>query len=726
MTRPSYLTILLVLPTLMPPTQANASGTGSRDVCAPAATTLPEPHDRDRRPRDDEGVDPEGASDPAAPDSLSVYDQLEVRERADDRTGLTSAASEGSTGHLDLQARPISRTGELLETTPGMIATQHSGGGKANQYFLRGFNLDHGTDFSVRVSGVPVNMPSHGHGQGYADLSFVIPEVVDRVAYRKGPYHAEAGDFSAAGSVEMRTRRRLDVGFAQLTFGSHDLLRGVVADSFAVGGGDLTTAIEFSHYDGPWTRASGFEKHNLLLSYQKGDASRGWGLILMGYDGEWLSTDQIPLREVEAGRLGRYDLVDPGPRGSTDRYSIALHLHRGRNNWLSSLSGYVLSYDFGLISNFTYFLENPDLGDQFEQRDDRTVYGLNGRFDRLSHWGERRVETRGGIDLRFDDIENGLSRTNELVRADTVREDSIHQLGAGVWADATVHWSDKVRTLFGVRGDYYEADVTSSLAENSGTANDFLLSPSASVLVGPFGSTELFLNLGWSFHSNDARGATLRVDPVTGELAERVEPLVRARGAEIGLRTGRGRWSTSLALFGLELDSELVFVGDGGATEASRPSRRLGVEWTNDYRINRSLVLDADLTWTDAEFSDDDPVGSRIPGSITNTVAAGVSLNDLGRFSGSIRWRYFSDIPLVEDDSASWSSSSLVSAAATYRLTERLELRLDVFNLLDSEESDVEYYYASRLPGEPAAGVEDVHFHPAESRAGRLGARWTF
>ncbi len=718
------LAVLAVLTTLMVPAPAAASATTPNDRSAPAAPT-PAPHDPKRPSADEEG-DPDAPSDTTAEDALSVYDQLEIRGRADDLTGLTSAASEGSTGYLDLLARPITRTGELLETAPGMIATQHSGGGKANQYFLRGFNLDHGTDFSVRVSGVPVNMPSHGHGQGYSDLSFVIPELVDRVAYRKGPYHAEAGDFSAAGSVDLRTRRSLDAGFAQLTFGSHDLMRAVVAESSEVGGGDLTAAVEVSHYDGPWTRPGDFDKNNLLLSYQRGDATRGWGLTLMGYDGEWLSTDQIPLREVEAGRLGRFDLIDPGPRGTTGRTSLAFHLHRGSDTWLSSLSGYVLGYDFGLISNFTYFLEDPDLGDQFEQLDDRTVYGLDARFDTLMSWGGRKVETRAGFDLRFDDIENGLFRTSDLVRTATVRADSIRQLGAGVWADATVHWSDKVRSLFGLRADSYEADVSSSLAENSGTADDVLLSPSASLLLGPYGPTELFLNVGWSFHSNDARGATIRIDPITREPVERVEPLVRARGSEIGLRTGRGRWSTSAALFSLELDSELVFIGDGGATEASRPSRRVGVEWTNNVRLNRQVALEADLTWTDAEFSDDDPAGSRIPGSIANTIAAGVVVNDLGRFSGSLRWRYFADIPLIEDDSVNWSSSSLVNGAATYRLTDRLELRLEVFNLLDSDESDVQYFYASRLPGEPAMGIEDVHFHPAERRAGRLGVRFNF
>lgn len=714
------------IPILAAGPNAAADHASPRERHAFTAANLLEPHEKDTPPSETEEAADAEAAVPAAQDSLNVYDRLEIRERADDLTGITSAASEGSTGYLDLKARPITRTGELLETTPGMIATQHSGGGKANQYFLRGFNLDHGTDFSVRVSGVPVNMPSHGHGQGYADLSFVIPEAVDRVVYRKGTYHAGAGDFSAAGSVDMRMRRRFDEGFVQLTGGKHDLARAVVADSFSIGGGDLTAAFELSRYDGPWTRPGDFDKHNLLLSYQKGDATRGWGVTLKGYDGEWLSTDQIPLREVEAGRLGRFDLVDPGPRGSTERYSVALHLHRGGDNWLSSISGYALAYDFSLISNFTYFLDDPQLGDQFEQIDDRAVYGLDGRYEWLSEWSGRRIETRAGFDLRLDDIDNGLFRTADLVRTSAVREDSIDQLGAGLWADTRVRWTDRVRTVLGLRADYYDADVTSSLALNSGSADDYLLSPSASLLVGPLRATELFLNVGWGYHSNDARGATIRVDPVSGEPARRVEPLVRARGAEVGLRTTRRGWTSSVAVFGLELDSELVFVGDGGATEASRPSRRLGIEWTNYFRVNRWLALDADLTRTDSEFSDDDPAGTEIPGSIANTVAAGITINDLGRFSGSIRWRRFSDIPLVEDDSVNWGASSLVNAAAAYRIANGLELRLEVFNLFDSDESDVEYFYASRRPGEPTGGIEDVHFHPAESRTARLSLRWSY
>jgi len=659
-------------------------------------------------------------------DRLNIYDRVEIRQRADDLTGLTASASEGSTGAEDLAARPISRAGQLLETAPGVIATQHSGGGKANQYFLRGFNLDHGTDFRVTAGGTPVNMPSHGHGQGYADLSFVIPEMVDRVAYKKGTYYANTGDFSAAGAVDMRFRRALDQGRLAVSTGEYGFVRALLADTFEVAGGDLTAAIDVSDYDGPWTREGNFKKLNGLLSFHRGDSARGYSLTATAYDGDWLSTDQIPRREVSAGRLGRFDLLDPGPRGETQRYGVSAEVHRGGDTWLSSLEGYLVSYDFNLISNFTYFLEDAEEGDQFEQIDERLVLGLRGQHDWIRTWGERTLENRAGFDLRWDDIDNGLFRTNDLNRIGTVREDTIGQLGAGLWADTTLRWSDSVRVTLGLRGDYYDADVQSSLATNSDRVDDLLLSPNLSLLFRPFEKTEFFANVGYGFHSNDARGATIRVDPLSGEAAERVEPLVQARGAEIGFRTQHSGWTTSVVIFGLELDSELVFVGDGGATEASRPSRRIGVEWANFYRANSWLSLDLDLTWTDAEFTDNDPAGAEIPGAIASTVAAGVSITDLGRFSGSLRWRYFADIPLIEDNSVDWSSTSVVNASLGWELPGDLDLRLDIFNLLDRDDSDVEYFYGSRLPGEAADGVEDVHFHPMEPRNARLTLGWRF
>ena len=668
-------------------------------------------------------------------EKLRVYDEVEVRERADDLVGIAVSATEGTTGRLDLARRPILRSGELIETAPGVVATQHSGGGKANQFFVRGFNLDHGTDFSIHVAGVPVNMPTHGHGQGYADLSFLIPEVVDRVRYRKGPYYADVDDFSAAGTVDMAIVDELPERLVKLTGGSYDYGRVLWAESFEAGGGSLVAAVEGFHEDGPWTRDQSYEGFKALARYRSGGIRNGYSLTFMGYSADWLSTDQVPRRAVESGLIGRFDLIDPGPRGDTERFSLSGDWHHGGDRTLTQASGYLLSYDFGLVSNFTYFLDDPENGDQFEQADRRWVAGLDLRRSWLLSWNGRGVEVGAGFDARFDDIDNGLFRTRELARTATVREDSIEQLRGGVWADASIQWHDKVRTRLGLRGDLFSADVSSDLAANSGTESDALLSPKLSLILGPWRSassrvTEVYVNLGYGYHSNDARGAVIAVDPISGEPATPVEPLVRAKGADVGLRTTPfPGLNTTFTVFALELDSELVFVGDGGATEASRPSRRLGIEWTNFYRLSPRLALDFDLTLTDASFTDDAPEGDEIPGAIGTTVAAGLSFEDIGEvaggsFFGALRWRYFGDVPLIEDGSAEWGSTSLVNGRVGYSFKHGMDLALDVFNLLDADDSDIEYFYASRLPGEPADGVEDVHFHPMEGRSARLVLTW--
>lgn len=660
-------------------------------------------------------------------DHLSVYDEIEIRERGDDLIGIAGAASEGSTGAEQLAKRPILRAGEVVETVPGVIATQHSGGGKANQYFLRGFNLDHGTDFSMSVAGVPVNMPTHGHGQGYSDLNFLIPEVIDRVRFQKGTYSAEKGDFSAAGSVDMDLVSFLPEGILQITGGENDYTRLVLADSFKVGGGDLLAALEVFQDDGPWTRGDDYERFNGALRYRHGDALKGGSLTLLGSDGDWLATDQIPLRAVEDGRIGRFDLIDPGPRGSTDRYSLSGELHRGDARSFSRLEVWGLYYDFGLISQFTYLLDDPVRGDQFEQADNRWAVGVHASQERSVELGGRQVETKVGVQIRYDDIENGLFRTQDLVRFGTVREDEIRLFLGGVYSEASVRWSRHFRTTFGLRADSFQADVTSDLPINSGNSDDFLLSPKLQLAFGPWNDTELYLSLGTGFHSNDARGTTVRVDPVTGEQVDRVEPLVQGQGAEIGLRSsGIEGLQTTVSIFILELDSELVFVGDAGATEASRPSRRVGVEWTNYATIRPWLTFDLDIAITDAEFTDDDPAGSEIPGALSNVIATGFSISDLEGWFGSLRLRYFSDFPLIEDGSVEAGSTTQLAGRIGYEFPNGLSVALEGFNLLDREDADITYFYASRLPGEPAGGIEDVHFHPIEPASARLTATWRF
>ena len=656
---------------------------------------------------------------------LAVFESVEITGRGDDLVGVASSANEGATGREQIRGRPKLRAGDLVETVPGAVATQHSGGGKANQYFLRGFNLDHGTDFAIAVAGMPVNMPSHGHGQGYADLNFLIPELVERARYRKGPYFAEVGDFSSAGGVDFDLARTLPEGLTELTLGGFDYRRALWADSFSAAGGDLTGAVEYFHNDGPWERGDGYQRFNGYLGYHRGDAQRGWSVRAMASDGDWLATDQIPRRAVAAGRIGRYGLLDRGPRGNTSRFSLSGEQHQGGARSLTSLAAYAIRYEFGLFSNFTYLLDDPLDGDQFEQVDRRWIYGAALTHRWTGHLGSRHAENAVGLTLRFDEIDNGLYRTTDLARTATTRQDTVSQLAGGLWAESWLRLAPALKLGLGLRADRYEAEVDARRAINSGSAGDWILSPKATLAWRVGDSLEVYLNAGTGFHSNDARGATIRVDPVTGEPVERVDPLVRATGGDVGLRLLSGGYQGTLSLFRLDLDSELLFVGDAGATEASRPSRRLGVEWTNFWRPRPRLGLDLDVTWTDAEFTDGDPVGPEIPGAIETTVAAGLTVAGPGRWSGALRLRYFSGGPLLEDGAVEWGPTLVVNGRLGYRWNDRLALALDGFNLLDREDDDIAYFYASRLPGEPAGGVEDVHFHPLERPSLRLSLTWT-
>ncbi len=658
---------------------------------------------------------------------LKYYEDIDVSARADNLLGIAGSSNEGTTGREDLERRPKLRSGELVETVPGAIATQHSGGGKANQYFLRGFNLDHGTDFAVSVGGMPVNMPTHGHGQGYADLNFLIPELVERAHYRKGPYFAEIGDFSSAGGVDFDLVRAIPQGIVTLTIGSFEHQRALVAGTAAMGGGDLTGALEYYHYDGPWERPDDYTRWNGYLGFTRGDALRGWSLAAMGSDGEWLATDQIPQRAVDEGLVDRFGLLDPGPRGSSARFSFSAEAHRGSGRSLSSISAYAIRYDFELYSNFTYFLDDPEYGDQFEQVDDRWIVGLGLDHRWSSHLGSIHANNSVGLDLRFDAISNGLYRTTDLVRTFTTREDEVRQLGAGLWGETWLQLNPDLRLNLGLRADHYQAEVDAFREINSGSADDWMLNPKASLIWRTSQSTELSFNAGSGFHSNDARGATIRVDPVTGQPVERVNPLVRATGFDVGFRTfQRNGYHGTLTAFWLELDSELLFVGDGGTTEASRPSRRVGLEWTNFWQVSRAVAVDLDATVTDAVFTDDDPAGDQIPGAIVSTVAAGVTVSNLGPWFGSLRLRYFSGGPLIEDGSVEWGPTVLLNGLFAYDVTKKLRLALEAFNLLDREDDDIAYFYASRLPGEPLEGVEDVHFHPMEKPSVRLTMTYKF
>jgi hypothetical protein len=642
--------------------------------------------------------------------------------------GIAGAASEGAITAQQILDRPIMRAGEVLETVPGLIISQHSGEGKANQYYLRGFNLDHGTDFSTTIAGIPVNMPTHAHGHGYTDANFLIPELVSGVQFKKGPYYADEGDFSAAGAVNVNYVNFLDRPIVAVSGGGQGWARALAAVSPRVGRGRALAALELNRNDGPWTLDDNYRKVNGIVRYSEGGPASGFSVTGMFYRGEWNATDQVPERAIAEGVIPRFGHIDPTNGGKTHRYSLSTDAQWAAGSTSTRANAYFVNYALNLFSNFTYFLDDPDNGDQFEQEDRRNVLGGRVTHTRLTTWGDRAAENMFGAQVRFDRIGSvGLYQTLARQRLSTTRTDKVGQRSVGVFAQNELQWSSVVRTTIGLRGDIFTFDVEGDDSLNSGTKASGLISPKASIVLGPWGGTEYYVNTGVGFHSNDARGSTTTRDPGTGQAVDPTTPLVRANGVEFGVRTVRiPKVQTTVAVWALGLDSELLFIGDAGTTEATRPSRRVGVEWATYARPRPWLGLDADVAISRGRFTDGDPAGDRIPGSVESVIALGASFDSSRRMFGSVRLRHFGARSLVEDDSIRSPATTLVNAQAGLRLRGRASIVLDVFNLFDADASDIDYFYTSRLRGEPSDGVDDIHVHPALPRAARISLRLGF
>jgi hypothetical protein len=671
------------------------------------------------------------AATPLAAQAESGFQQVKVTGHYDNAVGSSDAASQGSIRAELLKGRPALRPGEVLEFVPGLIVTQHSGDGKANQYFLRGFNLDHGTDFATSVNGVPFNMPSHAHGQGYTDLNPLLPELVQRIDYRKGPYFARSGNFAAAGSADIVYRTAFEAPFAQLTAGQRGHRRAVAGGSTELGNGlRVLGIVEGLHNDGPWTVPEDLSKRNGVLTISSGDAALGWSASMMGYHAKWTATDQVPERLVAAGRtpdgrpFSRFDTLDASSGGSSSRASLSGEWHRNDERGLTRAAAYLVRYRLALYSNFSYALERPETGDQFSQQDHRRVGGFS-----VSHaFGHTLAglpaRTEFGLQLRHDRARVGLFDTERRQVIAATREDQLRETLAGAYAQSSIEITPQWRGVLGLRADQLRTRVQSLQGpDNGGRARDTQLSPKLSLVAGPFAKTEFFVNAGRGFHSNDARGTTARVDPKSGDAAEPVPGLVAGRGWELGARTeALPGLQSSLALWRLDMDSELVYVGDAGATEASAASRRRGIEWNNRYTLGRHLLLDADLAWTHARFAN----GDRIPNAVDRVGSVAVSAHDIGPWSASLQWRHLGAGALVEDNSVRSRPSLTTNLRVGCKLPASLgrdsELTLDVFNLTDRRVDDIQYFYASRVPGE-ANAVADRHLHPAEPRTLRLTLR---
>ncbi len=658
--------------------------------------------------------------------------EVEVIGREVNLVGSALSASEGRVSHNDIAQRPLLRTGEVLESVPGLVATQHSGSGKANQFFLRGFNLDHGTDFATSIDGMPINMRSHGHGQGYTDLNFIIPELVEEIVYRKGSYYADVGDFSGAGAARIYSRDDALQNGVNLAVGEYGFGRLLFTGSQESLGGDLVLGLEHQIYEGPWDVVDeDVGKTNLWLKQNWEGENDQFAVSFMLYDNEWNSADQIPARAVRSGQITNFGSIDPTVGGNSSRYSLSVNWQRDLAYGALSANAYAIDYDMELYSNFSYFI-GPQ-GDQFQQVDNRRIYGGDFALVMPTQWGALAVNNTLGGELRIDAIDEvGLRATAQRNFLGNIRLDEVDQSSASLYWQSELQINDALRTVLGLRYDAFDFEVDAlaaadpaTLAANSGSADDDIFTASFSLIYAINENHELYASIGEGFHSNDARGTTISLDPVEGIPVAPVDPLVSTLGSELGWRVFfNDRINATLALWQLDIDSELLFVGDAGNTEDTGVgSERHGVELTTYYQLNDAIGVDFEYSWTDAAFEIPVDGIDAIPGALDNVISAGINYQPNDQFFTQLRLRHFDDFPL--DGGVEAAGSTLLNLRLGYAFNDNLSLALDVLNITDSDDHDIEYFYESQLANE-AAPVEDRHFHVFEPRSVRLYLDYRF
>ncbi len=709
----------------------------------------------------------------------AVSTTVQVQGREDSLVGIADSATQGTVGQTEIEDRPILRAGEILETVPGLIITQHAGGGKANQYFLRGFNLDHGTDFAVFLDGMPLNLPSHAHGEGYSDMNTVIPELVQRLNFEKGPYYADIGNYSSAGSANIQFYKTLPQNFFTVEGGMYGFARAVFGVSQKLGSGNLLYGGEAYYDNGPWVHPDAYAKFNGLLTYSQGSDAEGFSITARAYHGKWDSSDQIPITAVPL--VGFFGALNPTDGGNSQRYSLQGEWHRQGGNSATTIMAYGFYYDLDLFSDFTYYLDDPIKGDQFEQKDNRWVTGVDAAHTIFSQWFGRKVENTFGVQVRNDWVHNGLYRTEDRVRTDkndsnACNEEPIPEcdtnpnLTAILPADTDVNrftdtmlsfyvenkaqWTEKFRSVLALRGDeaiYVVNNLTPSyvaselpgapvinFAElNSGTATKFLPSPKASLIFGPWAKTEFYLQGGFSFHSNDARGATQRVEPISPDYpfptyCTPISPLVQTKGAEIGVRTvAVPHLQSTFSLWYLHSNSELQQDGDtGGTIPSEQSSNRYGIEFANYYTPREHLAFDLDFANSRALFTQIDPAdaaytnvsgqypvqgpgGRWVPEAVGVVLSSGITVQSYKNFWGSLRLRAFGPRNLTSDAIYRSSSTVLLNAEVGYHISKDWSVLAQLFNLLNRYDHDIDYAYVSRITPTDAAAFTDV-FHPVE------------
>lgn len=662
-------------------------------------------------------VAPQPFTDTAAADEADNVEQptIYVYGRGERRIGEAIAASEGGVAGADIEVRPLLRPGELLEATPGLIATQHSGGGKANQFFLRGFNLDHGTDYALYIDDMPVNFRTHGHGQGYLDVQGLIPETVQRIDYRKGPYRADTGDFSFVGASMITTRDRLEP-FALAELGEYGYRRYVAGGSIELGGGDLLAVGQAKFNDGPWELPEDFEAYSALLKYSVPLGTGDLQASLSIYDASWAPTEQIPQRVIGTPLCEDiYCTLDPTLRGRTEREILTINYRD--HAW--RVTAYAQHYDWSLLNNFTFVLDDPVHGDQRRQYEERWTYGgrLERTFDVLDN-----VSLRAGTEARIDDISPvGLDNTADGAFLSTVGAFDVLESSIGVYGEAIWNPVERLMVIGGLRGDWYRfrTRALAGATSWSGIAKDHGLAPKLGLNYEITDRVALYANWGEGFHSNDARGVTNPVDPAPG--------IVEGTFKEIGARFERGPFILTGVYWWSTIESELIYVGDSGAVEPSDPGRRRGYEITGFVRPTEWLAIDAVWTGSKSRYQGLPEGENFVPGALESSGELGISAI-FPEFNAAARARYLGPHPLIEDNSRRGESTLLVNLRAAWTPSNLagFEIYGELLNVFDSKRHDIDYFYVTRLPGEPPEGIEDFNSRVVEPQQFRVGIKKTF
>jgi outer membrane receptor protein involved in Fe transport len=701
------------------------------------------------------------AADADAGATPAVLQEVTVTAKRLSLLGTASTASAGVVADQEIQLTPAYRPGQLLETVPGLIVTLHSGEGKANQFLLRGYNLDHGTDLATFVDDVPVNEPTHAHGQGYTDMNFMIPELADGITYTKGPYYADVGDFGAVGSVHVSYRDTIPEQISA-TLGTLGFERVLTSGSAALGSGNLLAAAELQHYDGPFVTPDDARKANFVLRYSAGDQQNGYSASAMYYHQIWTNTTDIPLRAITQGLVpDRFGTLDPTDGGQAQRANFIFNSHSMLGDGQLTASAYFFYNQLHLFNNFTHYLINPVQGDQEEQFENRRTSGGTAAYALPVSLGLIQNEFTAGLVTRYDLL--GVGRYPSVGQQPTMTgndpasfydNDQVYLFAGGVYAQLTTRWTSQFRSVFGVRDDYQhgtDVDYLAALHEtagytNGGTAQQSLVQPKGSLIYTPSDALEFYLSAGRGFHSADLRGVNQDESVDLG--LPHTALLSRQEGQEIGVRAAAQRDLTfTFAVFNLWQQSETIIDPDVGADSAGPPSRRYGYEINVTYQINRWLEFYGSYSGDHARFThplDDGTghLGDYITDAPVATGSLALYLTDLGPWSGGLDYRYLGNYPLssgacvgsaaIHDFPGVTTSCANAPTAlgqvngkgfgelnldAHYAFAAGWSASLGIYNLLNTHAAAAEFWYVDRLQNEIGTypdGRADVHEHPLE------------